>query len=234
MAKGGKPDKSHTNQCLLVKGRSLASFHLFTGLKRQANSAMAFTLKEEIVSNDSAVRPPDHLLKLAYACFLRLNCTVKELKRTRAWKYEPGGVSEAEALIQLFLKLGENTAILADPNDWSGGGQKAAILEAAVKKCKEMFPSVSSAFYSKKAIQKSKSQSEGEDRDKNDRRTPPAQAGTKRSFEVEVPEGLNEGETFTTNIVSDGNAKKVKLTVPAGKPRMLRFSIDLSTQSNND
>lgn len=234
LAGGGRPDKSHTNDSLLIKSRSLSSFHLLTGLKRRANSAMAFVLKEELLSKESTVRYPENHLRLAYACFLRLNCTVKQLKKTRAWKHEPGGVSEAEALTQAYLKLGHTKNIVADPNDWSGGGQKAAVLEAALQKCKELFPSVSGAFYSKKAIQKSKSQGDSECKDGSERATPAQLSGTKRSFEVEVPEGLGEGETFTTTIGAGGNnKKKVKLTVPAGKPRMLRFSIDLSTQATD-
>lgn len=233
MAGGGRPEKSHTHDSLLIKTRSLSSFFLLTGLKRQANSAMASVLKEELVSKDSNVRSLENHLKLAYACFLRLNCTIKDLKKTRAWKYEPGGVSEVEALTQAYLKLGETKTIVADPNDWSGGGQKAAILEAALQKCKELFPSLSGAFYSKKAMQKSKNQSDSEGKERGERGTPPSQqSGTKRSFEVEVPEGLGEGETFTTTIGAGENNKKVKLTVPAGKPRMLRFSIDLSTQTD--
>ena len=231
MAGGGRPEKNtHTNESLLIKSRSIRSFHLLTGLKREANSAMASVLRDELDSKDSSVRSPELHLKLAYACFLRLNCSVKELKKTRTWKYGPGGVNEAEALILAYLKSGEKKVLGGDPNDWSGGAQKEATLIAALAKCKELFPSLSGTFYSKKALQKSKNQSEGEGKEEEGRGAAPQLSGTKRSFEVEVPGGLEEGETFTTTITTGTSAKKVKLTVPAGKPRILRFSLDLSTQ----
>ena len=221
MAGGGKPDKNtHIHESLLIKSRSLQSFHLLTGLRREANNAMASVLKDELVSKDSTVRSPELHLKLAYACFLRLNCSIKELKKTRTWKYEPGGVNEAEALIQAYLKSGEAKPVVGDPNDWSGGAQKEATLSAALAKCKELFPSISAAFYSKKAMQKSKNRIDSEEKEETERGAAPQQSGTKRSFEVEVPGGLEEGETFTTTIATGSSSKRVKLTVPAGKPRM--------------
>lgn len=228
---GGKPEKSHSHDALLKKGSVLSSFNLLTGLKRQANSAMARVLTEELSSDDPSVKPQNHL-KLAYACFLRLNCSVKELKKTRAWKYDPHGVWEAEAVCRAFLKLEDRESIQVDPNDWSGAGHKAAVLDAALRKCKLLFSSVTANYYSKKINQKVKSQEEAETKDSSDK--PGVKlSGSKRSFEVKVPEGLAEGESFTTTITSGENAKKVKLTVPSGKPRMLRFSLDLSTQSHD-
>lgn len=220
---GGKPEKSHNHDSLLLKNSSLSSFNLLTGLKRYANAAMANVLTQELLSRDSNVRSVENRLKLAYACFLRQNCSLKALKRTRAWKYDPRKVWEAEALCQAFLKLNSHSSIQTDPNDWSGGGQKAAILGAALVKCKQLFPSVSGSYYSKKATSK---KGETEDKDPNEK------SSKKRSYEVKVPEGLDEGETFTTTIKAGGSAKKVKLTVPSGNPRLLRFSLDLSTQTD--
>ena len=135
-------------------------------------------------------------------------------------------------MCQAFLRSDKPGSLKVDVNDWSGGGQKAAILDAALLKCKQLFPSVSGSYYSKKINQKVKSQEEAESKDPDDRPMT-QQAGTKRSFEVQVPEGLAEGETFTTTVKAGESAsKKVKLTVPSGKPRMLRFSLDLSTQTD--
>jgi hypothetical protein len=226
---GRKPEKSHNHDSLLLKPSSLSSFNLLTGLKRQANSAMAYVLAKEL--SDTPVRSVENHLKLAYACFMRLNCSMKELKRTRAWKYDHQKVWEAEAVCQGVLKLGDGVKVSVDPNDWSGGGQKAALLEAALLKCKQLFPTVSGSYYSKKANNKFKNQ-EDEEKDSKDKASTQL-AGTKRSFEVAVPEGLSEGETFTTTIKDGDGSKKVKLTVPSGKPRMLRFSLDLSTQPND-
>lgn len=227
MAGGGRPEKSHVHDSLLTKNRALSSRYILTELKRRANSAMASVLKQELSSKDSNIRSLENQLKLAYACFLRLNCTLKDLKKTREWKYEPEGVREAEALSLAFLRLNEPPAVEVDPNDWSGGGQKAMILGAALQKCRELFPSLSGTYYSKKTNQKWKNQEDKEE----DEREIARQTGTKRSFEVEVPQGLSEGDEFTTTIKSGEKSKKVKLTVPAGKPRMLRFSLDLSTQT---
>ena len=193
-----------------------------------ANSALADVVLQELPIK--VTKSIESELKLAYACFMRLNCSIHDIRKTRAWKYERGGVREVEALCEAFLKFDEKALIKLDPNDWSGGGKKAALLEAAVQKCRELFPTVSGNFYGKKAAQKPKNQTS--ETEKPGAEIPPTkQAGAKRSFEVAVPDGLSEGETFTTTIKSGENSKKVKLTVPSGNPRMLRFSLDLSSQT---
>jgi len=195
-----------------------------------ANSAMSDVILQELSSKDG--KSVENLLKLSYACYLRLNSNIRDIRKCRAWKYERGGVREVEALCQAFLKLGEKALISVDPNDWSGGGKKAAILEAALQKCRELFPTISGTYFStKKVTQKAKNHSEQDKTGTENAHAQTKLAGTKRSFEVAVPDGLSVGETFTTTIRSGENSKKVKLTVPSGKPRMLRFSIDLSTQT---
>jgi hypothetical protein len=230
VAKGGKPEKPHTQDTLLVQNQSPTSFTFLTGLKRFVNSAMAQILKQELLDDEVPAGSIENHLKLAYACYLRMNCSVAELKKTHAWKYEPGGVSEVEALCLAFTKPNPiNSRVLVDPNDWSGGGQKLVLLEAALKRCRELFPTTSGAFFSKKSLQKSKTQSKAERRGSIN--STGQLAGTKRSFEVKVPEGLGVGETFTTTIMAGEAAKKVKLTVPSGEPDVLRFSVDESTEA---
>lgn len=228
-ARGGRPEKPHTHDSLLSKNRMRSAPTLITTLKRRANSAMADVIKEELTSKNLSIHAVENHLKLAYACYLRLNCTQEEITKSRAWRYEPGSLPEVDALCQAYLGLNDRKTVIVDPNDWSGGAKKVAILKAALEKCKELFPTLSGTFYSKKTGQKTKNQNAA-DKAETEKGTLQL-AGSKRSFEVEVPEGLSEGETFTTTIRSGENSKKVKLTVPGGKPRMLRFSLDLSTQT---
>jgi hypothetical protein len=215
-----------------VQHQSPTTFTFLTGLKRLVNSAMAQSLKQELLDDLVPAGSTENHLKLAYACYLRMNCSVAELRKTHAWKYEPESVSEVEALCLAFTKLNPtNSRAMVDPNDWSGGGQKLVLLEAALKKSKELFPTTSGAFFSKKSLQKSKNQAKAERRGSTGNTG--QLVGTKRSFEVKVPEGLGVGETFTTTIMAGEAAKKVKLTVPSGEPDVLRFSVDESTDTMN-
>jgi len=213
-SEGGIPEKSQNHDCLLVNhSRSLSSFYLLTGLKRQANSAMAAVLHDEL--EDWSVRSVENHLRLAYACFLRLNCTSKELTNTRMWKYKHGGFSEVDALCSAFLKLNEKANISVDPNDWSGGGRKAAVLDAALCKCKELFPSLSGAHYSKRANQKFKNQTSDERKEDGDARALVQQSGNKRSFEEGVPHDLSDGEK------KQGGHERSLLARQSGKKRAL-------------
>ncbi|CAB9508383.1 Calcineurin binding protein 1 [Seminavis robusta] len=218
-------DKPHTRDSLL-ENRSMISSNFLTGIKRKSNSDMAHVLNQELLSEDKAAASAEDQLKLAYACYLRLNCSIAELRKTDAWKYSPGSFWEVEALCSAYQKFQKDKVVMMeDPMDWSGGGQREQLLGAALRKCKELFPSVSATFFSKRSLSKSKAERRG-----SGSKDPPSQlAGKKRSFEVQVPDNLKPGDTFTTTIMAGETAKKVKLTVPEGDVDVLRFSIDEST-----
>ena len=229
-SKDGKPEKPHTQDTLLVQNQSPTSFTFLTGLKRHVNSAMAQTLIHELLDNGALTGSKESQLKLAYACYLRLNCSIEELRKTDAWRYEPDSVSEVGALCLAFTKLytSDTKLYLSDcrvkvnPNDWSGGGRRLVLLESAIKKCKELFPTTSGAFFSKKSLLKAKNQQSKTERRGGASGIGPV-AGTRRCFEVEVP---RVGETFTTTVMAAEVTKRVKLTVPSVEPGVRQFSVD--------
>jgi hypothetical protein len=266
LASGGPPAKTHTQDCLLFRdgggsssslSSSIASVGFLRTTKRQANSAFADVIIHELLllSNNNgssnkksadAKKVVESHLKPAYACFLRLHCSPDDIQKSRAWKYGQGAIREADALIQAYFALGEEekkteSSSLSSGdhhhlNHWSGGAQKSVVLQAALEKCRLLFPSLSGSFFSKKASTKPKT-NEDTDADADPNAAPAPGAGkrklggemTKVSFEVSVPQELGAGDTFLTSVKVGGGeqTKKVKLTVPAGNPSTLRFSLNV-------
>lgn len=182
----------------------------------------------------------ENQLKHAYACFLRLHCTAEDLKRSRSFRYGHSAIHEVDAVCQAYFALGEGKQIHSNLPDWSGGGQKSAIFEAALEKCRSLFPTLTGGFFSKKETSKSK---KGEDVDSAD---PNAPGTGKRkstdyivgqtmsvSFEVAVPNNLAAGSTFLTTVkYGNQQTKKVKLTVPKGQPKTLRFTLKVPKETD--
>jgi hypothetical protein len=260
MAGGGKPSKPHTQDALLPRDRSirpLVEGGILLSAKRQANRALADVVIYE-VSLESKRAAPETYLKHAFACYLRLNCTVDELRETRAWKYGMNdSIPEMEALCHAYMALGETNnderaAVTDDFGDWSGGARKSTIFLAALAKCKLLFPSLSGTFFSKKTSSKAKKGPDGggdeddadDDNDNTGKRkvgpdggggksqqSTEQQTTKKVSFEVAVPKGLLSGDTFFSSVkVGNGvDPIKVKLTVPSGTHSTLRFNLDVPT-----
>lgn len=237
MAGGGKPSRPHTQDPLLTRdncARPLLEAGILLSAKRQANRALADVVIHE-VSSDSKRAAPETYLKHAFACYLRLNCTVDELKETRAWKYGVDSVREVDALCQAYMALGETSEEFASTHfgDWSGGARKSSIFLAAIDKCKLLFPSLSGTFFSKKTASKAKKGKDHEDVGGNSKRKPGSDGllsteTTKVSFEVAVPKGLSSGDTFFSSVkVGNADPIKVKLTVPSGTHSTLRFNLEV-------
>lgn len=233
---GGKPLQTHVHDSLLLKSRSLTSYHFLTTVRREANSALANVIIQDLNESTSRDADPKSVvertkfvetqLKLAYACFLRLNCDPSELAKSRAWKYnrKHGAKDVIEALTTAYIKVFKDPSLSGARADWSGESQVTTLFEAALRKCKELYPSLSGNYsFSKPQAP----------------RAPPKvkagepTAGSKRkstmtkSFEVAVPEGLTEGATFLTSIKVGEFLKKVRLTVPAGDASSLRFTVQV-------
>lgn len=226
LTKGGPPELPHTKESLLVKGRSLVSSGFIRNAKRETNSALATLTLQDISSND-APKAQVETLKAAYACFLRLNCGVDDLRRTRAWKFGQGSIPEADALCQAYLARKDHKEIHTEPSNWIGGAQKNAVLKAALEKCQELYPQLSKDLYGKRKV-RSRAKTKATDS------APPSEAPrrkrkepeTAQTFAVTVPDGLSTGDKFDTTVeLGDGSNKKIRLTVPAGNPKKLQFSI---------
>jgi hypothetical protein len=186
LAKGGPPEKSHAHDCLLAKGRSLTSLGFLLSAKRQTNSALADVILHEL--SEKSKTSAENQLKHAYACFLlRLHCTAEDLKKSRSFRYGHSAIHEVDAVCQAYFALGEGKRIRSNLPDWSGGGQKSAIFEAALEKCRSLFPTLTGGFFFKKEISKAK---KGDDVDSADPNAPGA--GKRRSTDT-------TGETMTVS-----------------------------------
>mmetsp|Transcript_48884 Transcript_48884/g.101035 ORF Transcript_48884/g.101035 Transcript_48884/m.101035 type:complete len:524 (+) Transcript_48884:1195-2766(+) len=262
-----KPDAHQTHDPLLIvqSNSSLMSRGLLLSAKRKANSVLASILIHEITNktggssskasstpSSDAMKSSESYLKNAYACYLRLNCSIEDLKTVRAFKYGSNSIREVDALCQAYLAL-EDTAQDSLPKndfgDWSGGGWKMVIFKNALSKCKTLFQSLSGTTFFGTAKGKKGKSSNTAAPDPDENRNP-RKGGSKRkspssnnssspgalseentkkvSFEVAVPTGLKSGDTFLTSVkVSDSQPIKVKLTVPEGDHNTLRFNLNV-------
>jgi hypothetical protein len=219
---GGLPDANHNRESLLLKGRSVESMTFVRTVKRQTNRALADTVAKEF--NSAATKESPDLLKRSYACFLRLNCTVADLEMTRDWKFGRSSIPEVETLCQIYQGRKDAKTITSPSNNWSGGSSKSGILEAALEKCRELFPMLSTTIFSKRKKKASPKPLSFAEDDPGAKRSAPDDDETKQ-FVVDVPRGLEVGEKFQTTIQIGHQLKTIRLTVPAGNPEKLKFSM---------
>jgi len=268
---GDKPTVSQTQDPLLIFGSKsvLRSRGFLLSAKRKANGVLADILMHEISkkvaatasskasSSSDRTKMTEFYLKHTYACYLRLNCSIEDLNKMRAWKYGSEPFYEVDALCQAYLSLGDtiqdDLASSSDFGDWAGGGRKSMIFKAALAKCKTLFPSLSAnAVFGKSKAKKVKSSNSGtqdapdpDEIKKGKRKSPSASSDdmdlllsgghqsserdTKKvSFEVSVPIGLTSGDTFLTSVrVGGSGPMKIKLTVPEGDHSTLRFHLNV-------
>jgi hypothetical protein len=227
---GNPPAKPHTHDNLLQVGKQLMSSGFLMSVKRQANSALAYVILQQIGESDDASdkkKASENNLKHAYACYLRLHCTKDDLKKRRAFSYGGDTIREVEALCQAYVGL-DGVEKVKDFGDWSGGARKSHIVDAALEKCRTLFPSTSGSFFSKKLSTKSKKGEDPADDAAPKPKEPPSGGGgeaSSKQYEVAVPSKLKEGDTFLTAVKVGDATRKVKLTVPKGRPSTLRFKL---------
>lgn len=220
---GNKPKKSHANDCLLIRPRALSSHYFLTTIKRETNRALAILILSDLKKSPDrdGVDSNEDLLKLAYACYLRLNCGIDDLTKGSSWRYRNSGAKEVvKALTTAYLRFNKDSHHSEKPANWSSETFSSNILSEAVRKCQKLFPSHSGGFiFSKKKIAKQKAEAGAKRKD-------PPSTEERRPFEVRIPDGLKVGDTFVTSI-EDGEKifKKVRLTVPEGASHTLRFHL---------
>jgi hypothetical protein len=236
---GSAPAKSHANESLLQTDESLMSSGFLLSAKRQGNSAIAdFILKSLSDEDPAGKKTAENNLKQAYACYLRLHCSEEDLKKTRAMKYGVATIREVEALCNAYLNTDYSKTSSTACNDWSGGARKSSIFDAAVEKCRSLFPTLSGNFLFKN-LNKSKEKDAGGTLSGSKRKKSPATTGSaksnKVSFNVSVPKNLSAGDTFLTTVkLGENSTKKVKLTVPEGNPSTLRFSLKVPATDKSE
>jgi len=227
---GGRLSEAHHNRdSLLLKGSFLDPFLL--AVKRQTNRALVEILFKEF--NSTPNKENVDLLKRSYACFLRMNCSVVDLETSREWKLGRSSIPEIETLCQIYQARNDSNAITLQSNDWSSSFSKSAVLEAALEKCRELFPMLASTIYSKNK-KKMTSKSIVRSDDPTGTHTDARANEVARQFVVEVPQGLEVGEKFQTTIQVGDQLKTIRLTVPAGKPEKLKFSMKLPKNGEGD
>ena len=236
LLEGGMPSHAHTVDCLLIQDGSVASFYFLKSVRRHANSAMAKVILEDM--NDHLQRknlkPVETVkffetqLKIAYACFLRLNCNFEEIAKRRTWLYEKqsGLIDVAEALTLAYTNSCNEamSSSHVDPSDWSGESQLFTTIIAALQKCKELYPSLSRNFSFTRQRAPTKPKSPSFSATSKRKQSPNHET---KSFEVAIPEGLKKGDTFLTSIAIGDSTKRVRLTVPSESASSLRFSLEV-------
>jgi hypothetical protein len=217
---GALPNAHHNRDSLLIKGQSLEPLTFLRTVKRLTNRALVDSISKEF--NSIANKENLELFKRSYACFLRVNCTVHDLEKTRDWKFSRSSIPEVEILCQIYQSRRDAKPMTSQTNDWSGGGSKSATLEAALDKCRELFPMLSTTVYSKRKKKISTTQLIADD--SSVKRSSLSDEETKH-FVVDVPRGLDVGEKFQTTIQIGNQLKTIRLTVPTGNPEKLKFSM---------
>jgi len=222
---------------LLLKKPSIGALGVIRKIKRKINSAIADVVIRELNSlqkndtNISQVKVKD-CLKLSYTSYLFLNCSVKELERSRAWKYGLGSIREVEAVCQSYLALQDHEHVQIKGQNWSGGASKKMVLKAALQKAQELFPNVNA----RKKVRKRAKQGTAKGDDDSLRLAPKRklpEETKKKPFVVVVPSGLSAGDSFQATIRHKDLVKKVKLTVPAGNPSKLKFTLAFPTTAKS-
>lgn len=229
-----KEVRPHSQDSLVIRKRSLESFHFLTSIKRRTNSALADVIVQDLknspVGNENTKKHQKFLedqLKIAYACFLRLKWETPEQDSGRnfiTYQQKHGTKEVIEALTSAFLRASKDKPSLKCRSDWSGESQISTLIHAAVQKCKELFPNLSSTYSFSKGRAPSKKNTDKEKRKES--------TGTVQQFEVAVPEGLGAGETFVTSINVGKVLKKIRLTVPSAGLSTIRFSLDVPTDTD--
>lgn len=208
---GAKVQKSHTQDSLLLKGRSLVPWYVLASAKRRTNAALAsITLDSMKTTTGNDELFWESKLKEAYGCLIRLNCRLDDLTKERAWhfyRFHPDFQPILEAVLLAYTKGGFH--------EQKGPQSLLSIFRTAIYKCRKLFPTMKGTVQMKRATK---------------RKAPPSEApkDTPKTFEVPVPDGLAAGDTFVAAVKVGPATKKIRLTIPDGQPKSLRFSLGVT------
>jgi hypothetical protein len=222
---GDRPPQSRAQDSLVADSSNTSTFHFLTSIKRITNSALASVLFKEIkeASSKQSADALEEKLKILYASFLRINCNPKLVLRHRFRDVcESDGVQEVtKALIFVCNKIGMKKCIgkiHAHTTDWSGQKTEEYTLLSAIEKCKTLFPSLTGGFFSAKKVLKAMKYNENAT-------ITPADTSPQKMYSVTIPVGLNAGDTFVTIVKHGDKKRKLRLSVPAGSPKRIRFTV---------
>jgi hypothetical protein len=247
----GMPKQSHTLDDICKLSHSTTSHHFLTSVKRQANNALASVVTRELngqceVGELTSVQV---LVKTAYACFLRLNCSVDDfITRSRFTTCFRDPI-EIRSIVDVLIATHGKIDSVTSPTtktllNWSGDDHRASMIRAMVQACKETFPALTGSYCSIKPNRTRRMKRTASNMDKdpvedddNEDDASYHESGINDgkkfnrlgpSYEAKVPAGLIAGDTFTAVVNTKGGVKKVRLTVPEGEPSTLQFSLLVS------
>jgi hypothetical protein len=226
----GKSDDVPLCDCLLPN-KTLPSRFFLVSVRRIANGTLGGILVKDLSHPQKQHESIDVLreeLKIAYSCYLRLRCDAETFAQWLRSPYNRDSsiLSVANAVTTAFdlFSKDEKVDTKTDILDWSGEMQLANQTLFCLTKCATLFPSLNPnySFSKPKALSKQA---------KNKRQAEPASA--KKSFEVPIPEGVKEGESFLATVTHGTLQKTVRLTVPAETTAStIRFTLEM--QPGND
>ena len=221
----------HSVDSLLIKPR-LRHLHFFhTCVKRETNGALAFILRKEFLKKeDQGENDKDEFLKASYACFLRLNCAPRDLKKDS--RLTPSITDVVETFLLAFQKYDKGKTVVSQ-NSRGVEGQAFGMLEAAAIRCRSLFPSVSQSFITKKTTKRKRKEDLNEEKSSNLSSPDEEPQYVVKAFEVVVPVGMSAGQVFEASVPVNGVLKTFRLTVPEGKARTLRFNVKVPQEGTS-
>lgn len=223
-----KLKKHHTNDCLITSSRPLAFRHFLADVKRRANAALASVIHHEVNNLKASSKVSESHLKQVYSCFLRLNCEPDVLHKTRV-RNSCGVKPIVDCLQTVYSRFvpaeeqrpkdEQQQQQQQTLTDWSEDAQQTRMIDLALDKCRELFPSLTNTFLStRKTAPTKKKRGAPDDGDSKVQQ---------QVFRVSVPEGLTEGDAFLTEIMVGETKKRLRLTVPKGGATTLRFTLEV-------
>ena len=217
--RGGCPTIRHAVDDVLFQSRTISERSFLRSGKRLANNAIA-----SVVLQDKKSLGRLDALKRAYGCFLRMNVTVEDLEKTRAWRYGRGSVPPIELLLACFSAHGntnQEEATDGDTANWSGKSKKILALKAAIQRCQELFPALAGSIYSRKKFKKQTSaaarQSQNQQQNHNAPSTSASAFGPMRVPGPKSTPKKRPREQGGKDTSSNSGEKQFVVDVPAGK-----------------
>jgi hypothetical protein len=250
LVQGDIPDPSHVKECLIGKIGFFQQNSFLTNLKRHINRALACIAIKEL----PLVGNYDDHLKKCYIYFLRLNCGCDDVVKLMPLRYGSVSIPEVDAVCRSYLRNADERDFLFCTSNWSSNPNKAHLFRQAIKKCEELYPGIAKCLYRKSKIKKiaselirepgdeeskgqgfgPESESAGEPRDdpscelalESDESNNEMSLEDKvHHFVVDVPQDMDVGDKFETQINVGGRVKTIRLTVPSGPPTKIKFSL---------
>jgi len=221
-----KKHRPHTEDPLLRSSGSLKADLFLTTVKRLGNVALAKIIGRELRDKETTSAED---VKTMYACYLRLNSRPSECVKRSFYDDPLHGPKPIVSGLISVLQRHKSISVLSQ-GGWGTSDHLRATFRAVVAECKSMFPHFKSGFPTKrKPKRKEPPKEENIEAVKEVEATQEPAPKKTKMYEVTIPDGLSEGNTFVSIIRDGANERSVRLTVPAGRQSTLRFELPTSS-----